>query len=298
MPPVPPFVDAAWLDTRLAEGRASLADVRWYPDGRSPADAFAAGHLPGAVRVDVDGVLAGPPSDAAGRHPLPAPDAFLRALAGLGLPVDDGDDERVVVAYDDAGGVIAARLVWMLRALGRPAALLDGGLLAWREAGRPLETGAGEARTPLTPGAPLPTAWPEDLLADVDDAARAGADPDAVLLDARPAERYAGGLDALDPRAGHVPGAVSLPVREDVDAHGRLLPDDVLRERLAAAGVVVDGSGGVAGEQEVVSSCGSGVTACHRLLVLEHLGARGARLWPGSWSQWSRDPARPAAIGR
>lgn len=286
-PAVPPFVDAAWLD---AHPGAALADVRWYADGRSAADAHAAGHLPGAVRVDVDDVLAAAPSDAEGRHPLPAPDDFLRALAALGL----GADGRVVVAYDDAGGVIAARLVWMLRAMGRPAALLDGGLLAWTAAGRPLETGAGEPRTPLPLDGPLPSTWPADLVADVDDAARAAADPRAVLLDARPAERYAGGPDALDPRAGHVPGAVSLPVRDDVDALGRLLPDDVLRERLAAAGVVVVGGD----DQDVVSSCGSGVTACHRLLVLEHLGLGRARLWPGSWSQWSRDPARPAAIGR
>nr|WP_255479563.1 rhodanese-like domain-containing protein [Quadrisphaera sp. RL12-1S] len=172
--------------------------------------------------------------------------------------------------------------------------MLDGGLLAWREAGRPLETGDGPPRTPLPVAGPVPTAWPPQLLADVDDAARAAADPGAVLLDGRPAERFAGGPDALDPRAGHVPGAVGLPVRDDVDARGRLLPDDVLRERLAAAGVVVDGSR----PQDVVSSCGSGVTACHRLLVLEHLGLAGARLWPGSWSQWSRDPERPAAIGR
>lgn len=290
-PAVPPFVDAAWLDTALAHGRTALADVRWYPDGRDPAEAFTAGHLPGAVRVDVDDVLAGPPSDAAGRHPLPAPDAFLLALAGLGLPVD----EEVVVAYDDAGGVIAARLVWMLRALGRPAALLDGGLLAWRAAGRPLETGTGEQRAPLprTGAAPtdLPTSWPGALLADVDDAARAAADPGSVLLDARPAERFAGAPDALDPRAGHVPGAVGLPVRDDVDALGRLLPEEVLRERLAAAGVRAEAVAAGA----VVSSCGSGVTACHRLLVLEHLGLGRARLWPGSWSQWSRDPARPAA---
>ncbi|MGQ7296183.1 sulfurtransferase [Quadrisphaera sp. KR29] len=305
-PSVPPFVDAAWLDAQPE--RVVLADVRWYPDGRSPQEAHAAGHLPGAVRVDVDAVLAAPPSDAGGRHPLPAPDAFLRALASLGLRPGSGSGGPVLVAYDDAGGVIAARLVWMLRALGRQAALLDGGLLAWTAAGRPVAR--GDVHRDLVepaagPAEELPTAWPAALLADADDAARAASDPRAVLLDARPAERYAGAPDALDPRAGHVPGAVSSPVRDDVDALGRLLPDDVLRERLAAAGVVVgddgdggggDGGGG-GGAQDVVSSCGSGVTACHRLLVLEHLGVRGARLWPGSWSQWSRDPARPVATG-
>ncbi len=272
----PPVVDAAWLEQHP---RAVLADVRWYPDGRSPREAYAAGHLPGAVFISVDDVLAGAPSEAAGRHPLPDPVAFAGALGGLGI----GDDD-VVVAYDDAGGVIAARLVWMLRAAGRGAALLDGGLTAW--------TGPTTSEVVRRePASSTVRDWPAERLADIDEAASAGRDTieggSTVLLDARPAERWAGALDALDPRAGHVPGAVSLPARENVGADGRLLPAGVLRERFAAAGV----SGGA----DVVSSCGSGITACHTLLAMEHAGLGVGRLFPGSWSQWSRDPERPVA---
>ncbi len=282
----PPVVDAAWLEQHPG---AVLADVRWYPDGRSSREAYDAGHLPGAVFVSVDDVLAGAPSDGAGRHPLPEPADFAAAMGALGI----GDDD-VVVAYDDAGGVIAARLVWMLRVTGHGAALLDGGITAW----------TGPVTTETVQRAPAtftPRDWPADRLADIDDAASAGrsapvvdgrapgddAAPRTVLLDARPAERWAGAPDALDPRAGHVPGAVSLPARENVGADGRMLPVEVLRERFAAAGIT--------GEVDVVSSCGSGVTACHTLLAMEHAGLGAGRLFPGSWSQWSRDPARPIA---
>ncbi len=277
----PPVVDVDWLDQHP---EAVLADVRWYPDGRSPLEAFAEGHLPGAIFISVDDVLAGPPSDEAGRHPLPGPAAFAASLGALGI----GDDD-VVVAYDDAGGVIAARLVWMLRAIGHEAALLDGGITAWAGA-------TSTATTRRSPALFTPRPWPSERLADIDEVASAGQSlvvpasaPGDVLLDARPAERYAGAPDALDPRAGHVPGAVSLPAREHVDADGRLLPVEDLRERFTASGVT--------GENKVISSCGSGITACHTLLVMEHAGLGAGRLFPGSWSQWSRDPSRPSATG-
>jgi thiosulfate/3-mercaptopyruvate sulfurtransferase len=268
---LPPIVDAAWLTDHRDE--LVLADVRLYFDGRSEREAYDAGHLPGAVFVDLERDLSGAATPATGRHPLPAPDAFAAAMSALGI----GDDDTVV-GYDDAGGVIAARLVWMLRALGRRAALLDGGLQAWRG---PLETEpAARPRARFTPAA-----WPERLLASADDAA----DPANLVLDARQRERYLGAPDALDPRAGHIPGAGSLPCREHLDAAGRVLPVDDLRRRLAGAGVT--------DAAPVVSYCGSGVTACHNLLVLEHAGLGRGRLYPGSWSQWSRDPARPAETG-
>lgn len=247
---------------------AVLADVRWYPDGRSPEEAYALGHLPGALRVGLE-VVSAVPSDAAGRHPLPSPEAFAQALGALGIAEDD-----VVVAYDDAGGIIAARLVWMLRAIGCQAGLLDGGLLAWTGE---LETGAPAAARP--PAARAPRPWPDDVLAAIDEL------EEPVLLDARPAERYAGAPDALDPRAGHIPGAVSVPARGNVGDDGRLLQADVLRERLRLL------------EPGWVSSCGSGVTACHTLLVAEQLGLPPGRLFPGSWSAWSRDRARRVAMG-
>lgn len=266
---VPPFVDAAWL---AAHPGAVLADVRSYLDGRSEREAYEAGHLPGARFVDLARWLAAPPSAEGGRHPLPDPAVFAEGMRQAGI----GDDD-VVVAYDDAGGVIAARLVWLLRVTGRDAALLDGGLLGWdgpREQDEPAHAPAAFTARP----------WPVDALVDLERAVA----PGHVLLDARPLPRYTGEDDPVDVRAGHVPGAVSLPAREHVDARGRLLPDDVLRARLAAAGVD--------GRAEVVSGCGSGVTACHTLLVLEHLGLPPGRLWPGSWSQYAATD-RPLVTG-
>jgi thiosulfate/3-mercaptopyruvate sulfurtransferase len=190
-------------------------------------------------------------------------------------------DDATVVAYDDAGGVIAARLVWMLRALERDAALLDGGLTAWD----------GELETdemPPTPAAFTARAWPSARLATADDAA-AVATSGAVLVDARPHERFLGAADDLDPRAGHIPGARSLPCREQLGPDDRLHPVATLRSTLAAAGIDVT--------TDVISCCGSGVTACHNLLVIEHVGLGTHRLYPGSWSQWSNDPDRPLATG-
>jgi thiosulfate/3-mercaptopyruvate sulfurtransferase len=258
----PPFVDAAWL----AEHRSDvvLADVRWYLDGRSGREAYDRGHLPGAVFVDLDAWLAGHAGDAEGRHPLPAPEVFARGMSSLGI--GDGD---TVVAYDDAGGVIAARLVWMLRATGHAAALLDGGLLAYDG---PLEQAAPERSAATFTAGP----WAAERLAGIDDAA----DRANVVLDARDRARFLGGEDPVDPRPGHIPGARSLPCRENVDAQGRLLPHDELRARFEGAGV--------SGDASVVSYCGSGVTACHTLLALEQLGFAPGRLYPGSYSQWSR----------
>ncbi len=262
---IPPVVSEA------PEG-AVLADVRHYLDGRSARAAYDGGHLPGAVFVDMDAVLASPPSPEEGRHPLPDPETFADGLSELGI----GDDDTVV-AYDDAGGVMAARLVWMLRALGHDAALLDGGLLAYDG---PLETGA-----PSRPAARFtPRPWPVERLATIDDAA----DPANVVIDARQRERFRGDEEPLDPRAGHIPGARSVPARENVDASGRFLAVEALLVNLAEAGVV-EGA-------PVVSYCGSGVTACHNLLAIEHAGLGEGRLYPGSWSQWSHT-ARPAATG-
>ena len=266
-----PVVDVSWLRRQVDD--VVIADVRWYLDGRSGRAAYDAGHLPGAVFVDLDEDLAAPGSPAEGRHPLPEPAAFAGRMGALGI----GDDDTVV-AYDDAGGVIAARLVWMLRATGHPAALLDGGLAAWDG---PLET----ATVVRPPSSFTARVWPADRLASIEDAA----DPDNLRIDARPRERYRGEPDPVDPRSGHIPGARSLPCREHLDDMGRLLGTEELRRRLAEAGV--DGA------RPVVSYCGSGVTACHNLLMIEHAGLGTGRLYPGSWSQWSQDPARPVATG-
>ncbi|MCH6171501.1 sulfurtransferase [Pseudonocardia alaniniphila] len=250
---------------------AVLADVRSYLDGRVGRDAYDAGHLPAAVFVDLGEVLADHTDPSvAGRHPLPDPEAFARDMSALGI----GDDD-VVVAYDDAGGVMAARLVWMLRATGHEAALLDGGIQAYDG---PLETDP-PLRAPATFTA---RPWPQDKLASIEDAAQAGAH---IVIDARQRERFEGAPDNLDPRFGHIPGARSVPCRENLAPDGRFLPQDELRATFAAAGIT--------GEEPVISYCGSGVTACHNLIALEHAGLGGGRLFPGSWSQWSRDPNRP-----
>lgn len=268
---IPPVVDHAWWQAH--RDCVVLADVRWYLDGRSGRAAYDAGHLPGAVFVDLDRWLAAHGSPAEGRHPLPSSEVFAEGMASVGA----GDDDTVV-AYDDGGGVTAARLVWMLRVTGHEAALLDGGLAAYDG---PLEFSAPDR--PRTSFTSRP--WPAEHLADVDDAL----DPVTVVLDARAAERFRGEVEPVDPRAGHIPGARSLPARGHLDDDGRFLPVEVLRERFAAAGVT-DGS-------SVVSYCGSGVTACHNLLALELAGFGPGRLYPGSWSQYSSDPARPVATG-
>lgn len=268
---LPPIVDIAWLATRRDE--IVLADVRFYLDGRSPRATYEAGHLPGAVYVDLERRLAAPSSPAEGRHPLPSPETFAAGMSACGI-----DDDARVVAYDDAGGVIAARLVWMLRALGHDAALLDGGVDAWDG---PLETTEAD----VSPAVFTPKPWPTDHLASADDAMAT----ENVTVDARQRDRFDGAPDGIDPRSGHIPGARSLPCREHLGDDGRLLPVAALRERLAAVGI--DGAA------PVVSYCGSGVTACHNLLVIEHAGLGQGRLYPGSWSQWSHDAARSVAVG-
>ena len=293
---IAPFLSVAELDRLRAaadrgEGALVVVDSRWYLDGRSGAAAYAQGHLPGAVFVDLDTVLAGPPSTTAGRHPLPEPEVFARGLESAGV----GDDDTVVV-YDDAGGVIAARLVWMLRTLGQSAAVLDGGLAAWQSAHpeQPLEIGearegAGEAQRASRTVRP----WPAAALATIDETQTAAADGTALVLDARTADRYRGESEPVDARPGHIPGAHSFSCRDTVAADGTLLAAATLRERLTALG---------ADRLPVISYCGSGVTACHTLLVLEHAGLGQAglpagRLYSGSWSQYAADPQRPAATG-
>jgi thiosulfate/3-mercaptopyruvate sulfurtransferase len=273
---LPPIIDHAWLAAHRSD--VVLADVRFYLDGSSPRAAYEAGHLPGAVYIDLERWLAGPASPAEGRHPLPTPETFAAGMTACGI-----GDRSVVVAYDDAGGVIAARLVWMLRALGRDAALLDGGLAAWDGPLETIEQPVAPAATPFTP-----TPWPAERLASADDAARAAA-TGTILIDARQRERFAGAPDGIDPRAGHIPGAHSLPCREHLDATGHLLPTETLHTHLTAIGIGDDAS--------VISYCGSGVTACHNLLIIEHTGLGTGRLYPGSWSQWSHDPSRPVATG-
>ena len=301
---IEPFVDVDWLERH--RGEVVVADCRWYLDGRSGRAAYEDGHVPGAVFVDLDTALTRNGADPAeaGRHPLPEPEAFAAALGALGI----GDDDTVV-AYDDAGGAIAARLVWMLRVTGHEAALLDGGLDVWRgelASGAAVDLRSGnrtKGRPPRSGGDFTARPWPTECLATIEEvaaASSAASAPDGdpatatsrkgsaspILIDARQRGRFEGEPDEVDPQAGHIPGARSVPCRENVDADGRLLPVEQLRARFDF------------GERsEVISYCGSGVTACLNLLAMEQAGLGPGRLFPGSWSQWSRDPARPVQIG-
>lgn len=264
----PPFVTWSWV---REHPEALLADVRWSLPTGPKRDAFVAGHLPGAVFVDVDTDLSDPPSPERGRHPLPDPIRFAERMGALGV-----DGTRPVIAYDDAGGMFAARLAWMLRAMGLPAAVLDGGIDA---ADVDLEHGEPSP----TPVEFTPARVPAWVLAEIDEVAGIADDPDTVLIDARARERFHGD-DATDARAGHIPGARSVPVAEHL-RDGALRPLDELRATFAAAGIERG--------TPVISYCGSGVTGCHNLLVLEHAGLGVGRLFPGSFSQWAADSRRP-----
>jgi thiosulfate/3-mercaptopyruvate sulfurtransferase len=259
------LVSGDWLAAHLDDVR--VVDVRWYLNGSSGRDAYCAGHLPGAVWLDIDTELSDPATPAAGRHPLPSPERFAAALGRAGIAAG-----TPVVAYDDTGGSTAARLWWLLHVLGEPVAVLDGGLADW-----PGELTTDEPTVQPAERAPRP--WPTDRFVSADDLTANG----SAILDARTAARYAAGDPAIDPRPGHIPGARSAPWAQNLAETGRFRTPEELRAQYADLG-----SG------PVVAYCGSGVTACHDLLALYRAGFRDLALYPGSWSQWGGDPSRPA----
>ena len=279
---IPPIVDVSFLTDGERDHEVVIADVRSYFDGRVGRDAYRGGHVPGAIFVDLDTDLAAPATTADGRHPLPSPGAFAAAMGRLGI----GDDSTVI-AYDDAGGSIAARLVWMLRVLGHEAAVLDGGIDAWTD---DLETGDLETGEVTRPAATFTAApWPAAHVATVDDVRAATVDPATTIVDARAAGRFTGEVDSpLDPRPGHVPSARSFPWDGNIDpATRRFHPLRELRDRFAP----------IANGDRVIVYCGSGVTACHDVLALEQAGFTDVRLFPGSWSAWAADPDNPVETG-
>lgn len=258
-------------------GTVRVLDVRWRLDAPDGREAFRAGHVPTAVYVSLGDELARHGEAADGRHPLPSVDDLQAAARRWGLR-----DGETVVVYDDWWSMAAARAWWVLTDAGvADVRILDGGLRAWRDAGLPLETGeavpeAGDVS--LTSGA-LPRL-------DIDEAAELPAR--GLLLDVRAPERYRGDVEPIDPVAGHIPGARNAPTTDNVDASGRFLPADALRERFAGLGIA-DGV-------EVGVYCGSGVTASHTALAMRLAGIDAA-LYPGSWSQWSNHADRPVARG-
>ncbi|MGK5739073.1 sulfurtransferase [Micromonospora sp. URMC 103] len=256
----------------------TLLDVRWRLTGPPGRDDYVVGHLPGAVFVDLDTALCGPPG-AAGRHPLPDPAALQDALRAAGVRAG-----HPVVVYDGGDGMAAARAWWTLRWAGhRDVRLLHGGYPAWVAAGLPTTAEVPDPEpgdVSVEPGA-LP-------VLDAGEAARLAAAEGGVLLDVRAAPRYRGETEPIDPVAGHVPGAVNLPATAYV-TDGRFPAAEALRERFAAAGVA-DGAA-------VGAYCGSGVTAAQAVLALHLAGRPDAALYVGSWSNWVADPDRPVATG-
>lgn len=265
--------DAGWavIDCRFDLAEPAAGELR-----------YAAGHLPGARYAHLDRDLSAPPGPGEGRHPLPHAEDLAAALRRWGVSAD-----TQVVAYDDAGGAFAARLWWLCRWLGHDAvAVLDGGIQAWAEAGLAL------SREPVVPAAgdfapkirPALTAAAGEIQRDLSAQA-------ILLLDARAPARFRGEAEPIDPVAGHVPGAVNRPHTDNLDGEGRFADPDTLRADYSG---LLDGYG----PHDVVVMCGSGVTACHNILAMHRAGLTDARLYPGSWSEWIRDPSRPTTPPR
>lgn len=261
------------------EGAALILDCRFnLADTAAGERAYAESHLPGALYAHLDRDLSSPIRAQSGRHPLPDPAWLYAKLVAAGLTA-----KRQVVVYDDAGGATAARAWWLLRWLGHGAvAVLDGGWQAWVEAGQALESDRAQR---LSADQPIPVTTDGAQLIEV----QALASAEVLLVDARAAERYRGEVEPIDAIAGHVPGAINAPLTDNLQG-GRFLAPERLRERWSALLAGRDAG-------SVVHMCGSGVTACHNLLAMEHAGLAGSRLYAGSWSEWIRDPKRPLATG-
>jgi thiosulfate/3-mercaptopyruvate sulfurtransferase len=272
-----PITSPLELFARLHASGVRIVDVRWVlgAAGRG-REAYAAGHIPGAIFLDLDTDLTA--ADGPGRHPLPAPAAFRKRLEAAGI-----GSEHEVVAYDDVGGWVAARLWWMLDDLGHErVAVLDGGFPAWVAEGHPVTRDVPEfpaARLALA------AAWGKT----VDRAALVDRLGDIVLLDARGGPRFRGEIEPIDPLPGHIPTAISAPTDGNLGADGRLLDAEALAERFRALGA--DGAAG-----RVVSSCGSGISACFNNLAMRIAGLPDPILYPGSYSDWSR-AGLPVEVG-
>lgn len=273
------LMDVHTLQERLtSRTRTIVLDVRWALGDFRGRQHYLEAHIPGAVYVDLESQLAAPASAAEGRHPLPAIGHLQESARSWGVDNDD-----VVVAYDDSGNLSAARLWWLLRYAGfQSVYLLDGGLGAWTAAGY----GVVEGSEQLRPGNVTLDGAGAMPVAGIDDVARFARS--GVLLDARAGERYRGEIEPVDPKAGHIPGALSAPAVGNLLKSGTFKSAAELRRRFEALGV--DGSAGVA------VYCGSGVTAAHDVAALEIAGFRAA-LYPGSWSQWSARAELPVATG-
>ena len=276
------LVSATDLAAALGSPTLVVVDVRHdlgSPERWGEA-AYRAGHIPGAVFAHLDRDLSAPKTGRNGRHPLPAVAAAAATFGGIGV-----DAGKQVVAYDQGTGMYAARLWWMLRWLGHDAvAVLDGGFAAWQAAGLAIETVARAGRAVTF----VPK--PRDAIVDAAQVEANLRTRELLLLDARAPERYRGEVEPLDPAAGHIPGALNRPFAANLEANGRFKSPEALRSELNA---VLRGHA----PEKVAHQCGSGVSACHNILASAHAGMSEGRLYPGSWSEWSADPARPVERG-
>jgi thiosulfate/3-mercaptopyruvate sulfurtransferase len=278
------LISAADLSQHLTDDNWVILDCRHdLMNPNAGRDGFAIGHIQGAqfanIDTDLSGAKTGPDGKFRGRHPLPARSALLGTLRGWGI-----SDDTQVVAYDAHGGMFAARLWWLLRWVGHPAvAVLDGGLAAWQSQGLGMVTLA-ERRTPGTISdkpSLVKTVSVEEVVANLSTQER-------TVVDARAADRYRGENETIDPVGGHIPGAKNRFFKDNLGADGRFKDAAQLKEEFAPL---------FASAPQAIMQCGSGVTACHNLLALEVAGLPGAALYPGSWSEWCADPARPVATG-
>jgi thiosulfate/3-mercaptopyruvate sulfurtransferase len=275
------LIDTEALARRLDDPDIVIVDCRFdLADPGAGDRAFAASHVPGAVYAHLDRDLAGTKTGTNGRHPLPSAESAAATFGRFGI----GAGSQVVV-YDQDSGMFASRLWWMLRWLGHDAAaVLDGGFARWVAEGRPTSTDVATPR----PRTFVPSPRPDFVVTAAEVPSFASA-PDARVVDARAPERYRGEIEPIDPVAGHIPGAVNYFYQRSLE-DGRFRTPDALREEFRAS------LGEVRGDR-IVCYCGSGVTACHNVLALEHAGVRGARVYAGSWSEWVADPSRPVERG-
>lgn len=277
------LITAQELSAHLDDPGLLVVDCRFdLVDSRRGAREYAQGHIPGAVYADLNADLSDLSKASLGRHPLPDANAFSTLLGRFGWTPQAG-----VVAYDDAGGALAAaRLWWMLDLIGaREVAVLDGGLGAWKAAGLPLE-----ANSPSRAATDVAVAFDTSKIVYSEQLHELRRIPQTLILDARAAPRFRGENETIDPIAGHIPGARNRPFADNLLADGRFKPAALLREELVEIL-------GPHAAHDAIHSCGSGVSACHNLLAFAHAGLTGSRIYAPSWSGWISDPQNPIARG-
>ncbi|MEM7016237.1 MAG: sulfurtransferase [Pseudomonadota bacterium] len=267
------------LNAHLSDPNWVVIDCRFnLAAPEEGAQLYSASHIPGARYAHLDNDLSSPKRSDTGRHPLPRPETFVDTLSKWGV-----SHHSQVIAYDDAGGMVAARLWWMLRWLGHEqVALLDGGFKHWQTAAYPLTN-----VLPVVQATQFKPRLHNALWVDSDFVGALHTEQ-GYVLDARAAPRFRGEIEPIDPVAGHIPGALNYPFEANLDETGQFLSSEALKTRFSRF---------ANSPEKVIHSCGSGVTACHNLLAMEIAGLSGSRLYPGSWSEWITDPTRPIATG-